>query len=473
MSLTRPFTSQIDTSDIGSTEFSSTSELNSVSANLDSYSTYVNTNFSTGSSGFTPGALSSDLIRYTDSSNANSAYATTNVVSISGVVNSKNNLLVYLDGVLQHTDSYELVGSGIQFSNVDPIPSNVFVGIKYLKTPSILVSNTSSANSLISANGYILWDYESKRIYVYDGVTEGGFYANAIKTIPYAFQGSLSGYASGGDPGPVNTIDKFPFAADGNASDVGDLTQARGYIAGQSSDFSGYSSGGSPTLNTIDKFPFSANGNATDVGDLTQGRSDPAGQSSSVSGYSAGGYSLLNTIDKFPFSTNANASDVGDLTQGRARAAGQSSTTHGYSSGGKTQTSPTPVTVNTVDKFPFSTNANATDVGDLTISRQGPAGQSSTTNGYSSGGRGTAPTPYVNTIDKFPFASNEFATDVGDLSVTGGYASGQSSTVSGYTSGRVTPTSNVIDKFPFSSNANASDVGDLTVARYNLAGQQR
>ena len=127
MSLTRPFTSQIDTSDIGSTEFSSTSELNSVAANLDSYSTYVNTNFSTGSSGFTPGTLSNDLIRYTDSSNANSAYATTNVVSISGVVNSKNNLLVYLDGVLQHTDSYELVDSGIQFSNVDPIPSNVFL----------------------------------------------------------------------------------------------------------------------------------------------------------------------------------------------------------------------------------------------------------------------------------------------------------------------------------------------------------
>src|SRR6056300_1211357 len=45
----------------------------------------------------------------------------------------------------------------------------------------------------------------------------------------YSFQGSTSGYTSGGNlnpPAPVfsNTIDKFPFASDANATDVGDLT---------------------------------------------------------------------------------------------------------------------------------------------------------------------------------------------------------------------------------------------------------
>jgi hypothetical protein len=51
-------------------------------------------------------------------------------------------------------------------------------------------------------------------------------------------------------------------------------------VAGQSSTSSGYTSGGaSPTLvNTIDKFPFAADGNATDVGDLTQSRHRAAGQ---------------------------------------------------------------------------------------------------------------------------------------------------------------------------------------------------
>jgi hypothetical protein len=32
---------------------------------------------------------------------------------------------------------------------------------------------------------------------------------------------------------------------------------------------------------------------------------------------------MQNTIDKFPFSTDANATDVGDLTVGRYIAAGQ------------------------------------------------------------------------------------------------------------------------------------------------------
>ena len=52
---------------------------------------------------------------------------------------------------------------------------------------------------------------------------------------------SLSnGYASGGfaPSGITNTIQKFPFASDGNATDVGDLTQARQAPAGQSSSTS-------------------------------------------------------------------------------------------------------------------------------------------------------------------------------------------------------------------------------------------
>ena len=41
---------------------------------------------------------------------------------------------------------------------------------------------------------------------------------------------------------------------------------------------SGYTSGGFPAINTIDKFPFASDANATDVGDLTVARQNPAGQ---------------------------------------------------------------------------------------------------------------------------------------------------------------------------------------------------
>ena len=257
------------------------------------------------------------------------------------------------------------------------------------------------------------------------------FIARAVDAVAAAVSGF--GYTSAGfnpaqSPNRLNVIDKFPFAADGNATDVGDLTVARGAPAGQSSSVSGYTSGGvdpgsSPNrVNIIDKFPFASDGNATDVGDLTVPRSGPAGQSSSVSGYNSGGF--------------------------------------------------LPVVTNVIDKFPFSSDANATDVGDLTVARNIAAGQSSDVSGYSSGG-GNTPVGDVNTIDKFPFASDGNATDVGDLTVTRTGAAGQSSDASGYTSGGYGPSySNVIDKFPFSSDANAADVGDLTVANYLPAGQQ-
>jgi hypothetical protein len=296
-------------------------------------------------------------------------------------------------------------------------------------------------------------------------------------------QGSVSGYSSGGFTVPPittsasNIIDKFPFASNANATDVGDLTQTRYGSAGQSSLFSGYTSGGytPPAVpgggfrNTIDKFLFATNANATDVGDLTQNRSYLAGQSSEVNGYSTGGLFspppvTRNTIDKFPFATNANATDVGDLTTATHVVAGQSSIVSGYTSGG------TPPVTNTIDKFPFATDANATDVGDLTVARFGGIGQSSGVSGYTSGG--TIP-PFSNTIDKFPFAADSNATDVGDLTQARTRGAGQSSTVSGYSSGGYGPGRlNTIDKFPFAADSNATDVGDLTVARYDPAGQQ-
>ena len=42
----------------------------------------------------------------------------------------------------------------------------------------------------------------------------------------------------------------------------------------------------------------------------------------------------IDIIDKFPFASDDDATDVGDLTVGKNANSGQSSTAHGYSSGG-------------------------------------------------------------------------------------------------------------------------------------------
>jgi hypothetical protein len=302
---------------------------------------------------------------------------------------------------------------------------------------------------------------------------------------PPVFQGTNFGYTSGGGSAPAyftaqNVIDKFSFSSDGNASDVGDLTVARYQLAGQSSSTNGYTSGGSQPAfsNIIDKFPFSSDGNATDVGDLTVTTRELAGQSSTLSGYTSGGYGtpgLQNTIVKFPFTSDANATDVGDLTVARQYVAGQSSTTSGYTTGGASSIGAWPTTqATTIDKFPFASDANATDVGDLSVAVVSSAGQSSSENGYNTGGRNATPgsISYNFNIDKFSFASDASSVDIGNATVGRYRVTGQSSTLAGYTTGGYSPVRNVIDKFPFTSDANATDVGDLTVARASSAGQQ-
>ena len=67
---------------------------------------------------------------------------------------------------------------------------------------------------------------------------------------------------------------------DANSADVGSLSVARSLTAGQSSTTNGYTSGSNspPVINVIDKYPFAADGTATDVGDLTVGRYSMTGQ---------------------------------------------------------------------------------------------------------------------------------------------------------------------------------------------------
>lgn len=473
MTLTNPRSSQIDTSDIDSTEFASKTQVNSVSSNLDSFASYANSTFSTGGGGIATGngVVFSDTFTTSNSSS--------NEFSLSASVTYGENLLVYLNGLLQHPDAYTVSANTLTLINTDPLPSGLKVSVRELSVAggvaNVTVANASTARSSNLANGALLFDYEGSNLYVYDGSVEGGYYLSltqAVIPVPPGTQaqGSVSGYSAGGltNPPIVNTIDKFPFAADSNASDVGDLTQARYWVAGQSSTTHGYSSGGitPPYVNTIDKFPFAADTNATDVGDITQSVDLVGGQTSETSGYTSGGRSFSNIIDKFPFSSDANATDVGNLTQGRQAVTGQSSSTHGYNSGGFA-----PPSSNVIDKFPFSSDGNATDVGDLTVARNDSGtSPNSIDYGYMVGGF----SPTLDIIDKFPFATDANATDVGNLTQGRQDSAGQSSTDSGYSSGGFAPPLivNVIDKFPFATDTNASDVGDLTQARRGPAGQQ-
>lgn len=284
---------------------------------------------------------------------------------------------------------------------------------------------------------------------------------------------NTAGYSAGGSPPPsLNTIDKFPFASDANASDVGDLTTTGGAgftSVGSQSSSNGYVFEGSFTSGgDIEKFPFASDGNATAVGDFDANQNYRSGTSSDANGYSMNA-GISTTIDRFSFASDGNATSVGNNTQARYRGSSQSSSSHGYLSGG--------YNVNVIDKMPFSSEGTASDVGDLLYSNFAGSGASSDTNGYVSGGFNpgypVSPSSYTNIIQKFPFSSDDNSSDVGDLTNSLNDAIGQSSTASGYASGGfATSATNVIQKFAFASDQNATDVGDLTVARGQGMGVQ-
>jgi hypothetical protein len=296
-------------------------------------------------------------------------------------------------------------------------------------------------------------------------------------------------YVLGGRDAPGTQLDnimRYPFSTDTNAADVGNLSDGIDSGTGNGSSTHGYHSGGRPTPTTntanIEKFGFSSSVSTSSVGVLTQGKYQQSPQQNTTHGYMSGGATgspasgaQTNVIEKFPFSTDENASDVGDLTQARfGIGAGQSSTTHGYTSGGRVP--PDNYGRDTIDKFPFATDANATDVGNLVGARSLNAGQSSDTNGYASGGY-KDPSPagdnYLNTIDKFPFSTDANATDVGDLTDGRRGFAGSSSRTHGYHAGGNSPGAvNIIDKFSFSVDGNATDVGNLTVVIDNSSATQ-
>ena len=72
-------------------------------------------------------------------------------------------------------------------------------------------------------------------------------------------------------------------------------------------------------------------------------------------------------IERWSFTTDGNATDVGDVTLGRHHSSGQSSETHGYISGSAANG---PVT-SAIDRWSFSSEGNAVDHGDLVIQTWG------------------------------------------------------------------------------------------------------
>lgn len=240
--------------------------------------------------------------------------------------------------------------------------------------------------------GYIIGGEESTRLSSYrafnfankSAATVVANLSNEI-ALGAGHSSTTHGYVSGGyNPslpgGFEDDIIKFSFAFDSSSVKTGVLTASKYDLAGASSTTHGYAMGGliPPTSSAIEKFPFAVDSNATNIGTLQTGGTGltlGVGVSSKNSGYYVGSITPSPTnfqINKFPFATDNDTTGIGNLTVQRQRSSSSSSESFGYIQGGQGVPGSS---VNVVDKFPFATDTNASDVGDLSVARYSSSGQ--------------------------------------------------------------------------------------------------
>ena len=301
--------------------------------------------------------------------------------------------------------------------------------------------------------------------------------------------GTQYGYAMGGyiSSAASDIIQKYSFTSDGNSTDVANITVARYRPSGCSSSTYGYASGGNTgsMSNIIDKHQYGTSNNSTDVGDLTLARNATASCEDSTHGYVMGGANptLQNIIERYPFASDTNASDVGDMSQIIGYVCGSASSTHGYTHGGGVTVSPATYGTDKIYKFSLASSANSTLYSGVLTSGYSDTynfGTGSRTHGYTYGRwthDGSNPTSgFRDTIDKFSYATEANATDVGNLVVARAQGSASSSTTHGYMCGGRNLPSNVlfneIEKHSFTTDGNATDVGDMLSVGQHFTGNQ-
>ena len=351
-------------------------------------------------------------------------------------------------------------GSGITVDSGDPaVDTNPSGGV------GTVWSNSTSGETYVCTDataGANVW-------------TNTGEGTGDVKPVP-AWQGENYGWAAGGGyPTSIDVIEKYSYTSSTSpASDTGDLTVVKSAATGHASTTYGYTAGGrgpswSPVYDVIEKWQFSAEvTTGASIAVLTTDSHDGAGCSSDTHGYrhggSVAGVGPQDVIDKFSFEAGTqHAVDHGDPAEPRYGMGGFQNATHGYAAGNATG-SPK----KEIDKWAFSSNITAADIGDLVAAQiEYPCCQSSETYGYCSGGSSS------NHISKVSFASDGNADDIANLTIARNAAAGSSSTTYGYIvgGGGTAPDTDIIERFSFSSEGDAVDTtANLSATRDYLTG---
>ena len=175
-----------------------------------------------------------------------------------------------------------------------------------------------------------------------------------------------------------------------------------------------------------------------------------------------GGYTntQTNIIDYVTIWNTGNATDFGDLTAVRYGPASCSNGTRGLCGGGHDNSNATAQT----DYIVIATTGNAVSQGDLTQARFAPAAVCDGSRGVFAGGDEPGGGAYVDTIDYFSVATTGNATDFGNLLSSGKKEAGgcSNSTRGLFGGGKRSDAIDEISYITIQTSGNATVFGDLT-----------
>ena len=187
-------------------------------------------------------------------------------------------------------------------------------------------------------------------------------------------------------------------------------------------------------------------------------------------GETANNGSSLNTINQIDITTTGDATDFGDLSVTREFTSGLSNQTRGVWGGGSVNTSTS--YQNVMDYVTISSAGNATDFGDLTQSKSDTVACSNGTLGiFAMGfGSGSGEARYKTDIDKITIATTGNATDFGGDLIRGNRLGGAYGDLTrgiicgGYN--YYSANDETIQYITYASAGDAVDFGDMTVGFY-------
>ena len=358
------------------------------------------------------------------------ADGTANTFTLSREAAAADELIVYVDGVLQvPANNYTVSSTTLTLANVLPLINGTLVDVRHLP-----VSGSEGELEIVAPYSF----QGSIALYQFGSGNKSGQNQDDIRRVSvtsdadstdlgeFSFElyGSTNhsneaGYQLNGRSGSNSKAKKFNFASETTGTEVSS-SLLYSWAGGASTAGYGY------FVNYTDnrKFPFASITPVITTGSLPSDRQggSPAVNASLTHGYYSGGAagSPSNHIDvivKYPFASDTDATDVAELTNNRKmNAGGSSSETHGYVMGGEGNIN---YSVN-VEKFPFASDTPSSNIISSGFARRGAAG-SSTTHGYLLGGR---PGNYDSSnIKKHSFTNDSEVTTVGSLPrVSTGYS---------------------------------------------------